>query len=505
MKKIFVIATLVLSGINLLAQDVYKIAELGASDLNGTARYVGMGGAMSALGGDISTMSSNAAAIGLYRRSDIAATGSLANQPGGQKFYGKSKTYASFDQLGFVYCCPVATDALQFINFGVNYHKQRDYNMLAESTSGDLAGNGYASQTWELAQLCNYWGGVDDATPLANMADDVYLLGEEDGYYTAYGATKHYYNKARWGANNAIDFNLSANINDRVYIGLTATGYDVRKKSFSEYSEDLITVDMEPDGYYILQNSTSLKGVGFDAKVGIIVRPMYNSNFKIGLNFTTPTYYDLTYRNEAWIGTYDIQWGESESARRLDYDYKVRTPWKMNVSIGNTFFNRLALGAEYEFADYSCCSVSYGRDYGYYSSNKDKALNRLADKYLKSTHTLKVGAELMVTPNIFLRGGYNYVSSAFDKEAYYNQYINIASVDAATSTDYMNLSAINRFSAGIGFKYKSFYADMAWMYEKQHGDLYTFAAQDDLVSNCCPVKRQKLDKTRLMLTLGYRF
>ena len=38
------------------AQDIYKVEALSGSDLNGTARYVGMGGAMSALGADLSTI-----------------------------------------------------------------------------------------------------------------------------------------------------------------------------------------------------------------------------------------------------------------------------------------------------------------------------------------------------------------------------------------------------------------------------------------------------------------
>ena len=43
------------------AQDTYESARLLGSDLNGTARYVGMGGAMEALGADISTISTNPA------------------------------------------------------------------------------------------------------------------------------------------------------------------------------------------------------------------------------------------------------------------------------------------------------------------------------------------------------------------------------------------------------------------------------------------------------------
>lgn len=43
----------------LAAQETYENAKLMKGDLNGTARYVGMGGAMEALGADISTISTN--------------------------------------------------------------------------------------------------------------------------------------------------------------------------------------------------------------------------------------------------------------------------------------------------------------------------------------------------------------------------------------------------------------------------------------------------------------
>ena len=101
------------------------------------------------------------------------------------------------------------------------------------------------------------------------------------------------------------------------------------------------------------------------------------------------------------------------------------------------------------------------------------------------------------------------MTSSIDKDAYYNQYINSASVDAATSTDFMNLSSVNRFSAGAGVKYRNFYADFAWMHQAQHGDFYAFATQSGEISsnhfNECPGSRVKLNKTQLMLTLGYKF
>ena len=48
--------------------DAYKMSQ---TDLNGTARYLGMSGAFGALGGDISSMSTNPAGLGIYRSSEV--------------------------------------------------------------------------------------------------------------------------------------------------------------------------------------------------------------------------------------------------------------------------------------------------------------------------------------------------------------------------------------------------------------------------------------------------
>ena len=47
------------------AQTQYDAARLMGGELNGTTRFVGMGGAMGALGGDISVIGTNPAGIGI--------------------------------------------------------------------------------------------------------------------------------------------------------------------------------------------------------------------------------------------------------------------------------------------------------------------------------------------------------------------------------------------------------------------------------------------------------
>ena len=63
MKRILL--PLLLISAPLIAQDIYRMESFTANDLNGTARFVGMGGAMGALGADISVMGTNPAGIGL--------------------------------------------------------------------------------------------------------------------------------------------------------------------------------------------------------------------------------------------------------------------------------------------------------------------------------------------------------------------------------------------------------------------------------------------------------
>ena len=68
MKK-YVIAISMLIALPVAAQETYENANIVTEELNGTARYVGMGGAMDALGADLSTIASNPAGIGLFRSS----------------------------------------------------------------------------------------------------------------------------------------------------------------------------------------------------------------------------------------------------------------------------------------------------------------------------------------------------------------------------------------------------------------------------------------------------
>ena len=125
MKKIITLAAwgLLAAAVPVSAQTVYDAAKIANKDLNGTARFVGMGGAMGALGGDISTIGTNPAGIGIYRSNDAMMSFSFSSYGTESNYMGSKinsdKTRASFDNAGFVLSSKIGNaTALRYVNFG---------------------------------------------------------------------------------------------------------------------------------------------------------------------------------------------------------------------------------------------------------------------------------------------------------------------------------------------------------------------------------------------------
>lgn len=514
---------LLLTAMPLSAQDIYKMEMFSSSDLNGTARFVGMGGAMNALGADISTIGTNPAAIGVFRKSDISLTGSLLAQPDAKEFYDVNKARTSFDQIGFVYAAKMG-GGLKFVNFGFNYHKSR--NMKHFIGIDNFSTNGL-SQSLQMLDLSYVDGGVLDlnndkdreyTTPLTNLGYDTQMLApiyDEEGKLTGYApceADTYNYRRAQWGGIQDYDFNLSLNWEDMVYAGMTFGVKNVDINSATYYGEMLPDETGHQHAYHML-NEESLTGTGYDFKLGLIVRPIEESPFRIGLAVHSPTFYDL--KSDAYLRmSSPFKNGDEDrtnaSAEIGGNEYKIRTPWKFNVSMGTVIENLLALDIEYEYSHYGKSKVSYFDDY--YDSpfsfgENDHALNREAERFLKPVSSFRFGAEGRITPNFYARAGYNYVSAPMKEEAFLNLFTNSSSYYYSTNTDYVNLGETQRATCGLGYKSKHFYADVAYQYQKQGADVYTFHLPDGEHSEKNRLQGAKMDLVRhnVMLTLGYRF
>lgn len=253
MNKLLTLGLLGLTSLPMCAQDIYKIENFAGEDLNGTARYVGMGGSMSALGAEISTMGTNPAGTALYRRSDFAMSAGLNSQPNALDFASRGKTRASFDQAGFVYAARMSSDDnLRFINLGFNYHKRR--NMKSFVGVDDFYTGGL-SQTHQMLDLTYVNNGFLDltkdkdrsyTTPLTLLGYDTQLLymnKNADGTVAGYDpvdSQSYNYRRAQWGGIQQYDFNLSFNFCDQIYAGMTFGLYNVDVHNRTDYAEMII-------------------------------------------------------------------------------------------------------------------------------------------------------------------------------------------------------------------------------------------------------------------------
>ena len=465
-----------------LAQDTYLNDRLTATDdVNGTSRYVGMGGALGALGADLSVMSSNPAGIGLYRKSDVAMTfGVVAPQKSNGWNSSDGRTYnerlarASFDQLGFVWSIKMDEDVVKFLNVGVNYQKKGNFNLGFYADNQNLGGLSQMDQIAELATA-----GYDTDYNLAGMAvDNTYLSKDAQGYYNAYRGDRSQYTRHQRGSQQAYDFNLSLNLKDRVYLGATFGLENLAYRSWSEYRE-LNEDALGNYGDYSLYNDRSIDGTGINAKLGIIVRPIEDNAFRFGVTLETPTWY-RTKASSLFDLTDDVT-GTRTTQIESYLENTIRTPWRGRLSLGSTVDKVLAWGVEYEYANMAKTTMGYPSwdwndpYHSAYANTKDHVMNSLTSQTLRGQHTAKVGLEAKPTDDFSIRVGYNFVSNRYKKNPTFDQFnLDSNAMNFQTSTDFMTLGATNIVTFGVGYKYKKFYADLAYKYRMQNAKFYAF-------------------------------
>ena len=175
------------------AQTSFDAAKLYEEELNGTARYVAMGGAMGALGSDMSVISHNPAGIGTYHNSDINFSVST---------FGTS-----------VNTDPLATKAHQLFQNGRTYYSHNtksDINISFDNFSA----------VFQLSEPeDNYFNLGFSYRKLQNMdrnLDYIDAFDDADGYEVWREYKDHQRNKI-----HSFDFNLSCNLSDVVYFGWT--------------------------------------------------------------------------------------------------------------------------------------------------------------------------------------------------------------------------------------------------------------------------------------------
>jgi long-subunit fatty acid transport protein len=513
--------------------DAYKMSQ---TDLNGTARYLGMSGAFGALGGDISSMSTNPAGLGIYRSSEVVTTISLSSIKANTNWNGskadESKTRFNFDNIAYVGYFPTGNDeGIVGWNLGVSYNRVKSFNRTyrmngaqAYSLADYMADLSYGIAEKDL-QLVE--GGYD---PYFD-SDIPWLstLGYEAGFFEPYqkGGKEYHSSFGKQGANGweayspqnvdlqvnekgsigQYNFSFATNISDRFFLGATVAITDMDYSLSTKYTEDFSTTT-----YAWLDNGLTTSGTGYAFNLGAIVRP--TDFLRVGVAYNSPTWYKLTdyFHGSAETIINDQTWGGVHNTP--DYQsgsYHMRTPDRWIFSAAGVGKNFL-VSVDYELTNYKRMNLND-------LDGKDMPQQKDIKNDFGMSGTLKVGAEVKITPQFSVRAGTMWRTSPMkqhvkDGRSTINPETGEYFVDAigivGTIPNYTVDKGINSYSIGLGYRFTpSFYADIACVYREYKEDAYAFPSTFNAKDGSTFVKSDpaslKTKTTQVALTLGYKF
>ena len=511
--------------------DAYKMSQ---TDLNGTARYLGMSGAFGALGGDISSMSTNPGGLGIYRSSEVVTTVSLSSIKTNTNWNGStadaSKTRFNFDNIAYVGYFPTGNDeGLVGWNLGVSYNRVKSFNR-----SYRMNGAQPFSVADYIADLS--FGIAEKDLKLVDGSYDPYnnpnvpwlsTLGYEAGFFKADRPGGDRYHSAfgqqegnEWapyspqnvdlivnekGSIGQYNIAFATNISDRFFLGATVVITDMDYNLTTKYQEDFSVKDL-----LWLDNGLSTDGTGYAFNIGAIVRPV--DFLRVGVAYNSPTWYKMTdyFHGSAQTVINDV---DGPVKNTLDYqagDYHLRTPDRWIFSVAGVGKNFL-ISADYELTNYKRMNLS-DLD-GYDLAPTDDIKNDFG-----ISGTLKVGAEYKVTPQFSVRAGTLWRTSPMkqhlkDGVTIVNpetgDYFVDAVVISGTIPNYTVDKGTNSYSVGVGYRFTPhFFADLACVYREYKEDAYAFPStynpNGSVVVKSDPASL-KTKTTQVALTLGYKF
>jgi hypothetical protein len=545
------------------AQSPIDALNLSQTEMRGSARFMSMAGAFTALGADLSAINQNPAGIAMYRGSDIGLSiGVDINSNNTQWESGsesESNTVANLNNAGYVGTTLFGNDNENSFSWGFTYNRLYRYDRMHTGGLSNMQTsltNYIASETngvdpqylWsnnggiELSPYDNYsadapdWmsvlfynsGMINPETYQEN--GDVYETDQYRGLWH-FGGTDYLGNKINPSSGSAnftvrekghadeYNITLGGSIMNLVYIGMGVGITDMDYSQEYYYSEkiDNSLIPAYPAGY---SNGTTnaadlyayhkVSGTGANFKIGAIIKPI--NELRIGLAVHTPTYYMLdsssygeTYFNFSSANDDSYRFSGSESTPRDSYSFKFNTPWKVMAGIAGVIGGRAIVSLDYQYDAYG--DMKLKDDTGYELTRVNDNIKR----YFQGTNTIRIGAEYRVTPAFSVRAGYSNVSSSAGKEYKdANNFSTTGSLKVSTAgfnTSYTVNNATDYITCGLGYKASGFYVDLAYVYKHQTSTFNAFTPFVDYDGNWSAAPTAKLtdNKSQIVATFGYRF
>lgn len=484
--------------------------------MGANARIQGIGGAATAIGGDISSASVNPAGLGFLQRSEITFSPSLA-------FLGSDATYNlgaeniptedaklnfNFAQLGGAFVLPSNNSSgYKGGTFAISYSRMNSFHRRT-SYEGTNAQNSIIDYFLNQADGIP-WNSIypsGGATDLLALAYDAYLInpdfdfdnGGQDTYYSIVPIAPTLQRETidYSGSQSQWNFSYGGNYNDKLFFGAGIGIQSFRYKEEKRYEETVTGEPTDPSqvkslNSLVIGENLSISGTGVNLTAGVIYRPVYA--VRLGASITTPTYFAIndTYNANlsAFYNNYDF--GDDDngdpiilndiSGSTLDVEstYNMTTP--LRASLGAAFFvgKYGFISADVDFINYESSKLlSPPQEFSF------TADNQTIQNLYASTMNYRLGAELRLN-TFYLRGGVGLYGNAMKEEFRRED-------EEAFQT---------RISGGLGIHKKAFYIDLA-VVQQTNTNVYT---PYNLPDNTNPTVNIRNTTTNVVATVGFHF
>ncbi len=418
------------------AQNISDVLRLSAENIQGTARFQGMGGAFGALGGDLSALNSNPAGSAVfnhglftisgthYARDNAAryfngSTGTLSNsldinQLGGALVFNSTDDNAEWNRLALAFNydlvqnfddrfsvsgnSPQGIDAY-FSNFaqGIPFGNitLQDGEFIEDAYLDIGAQQGFAAQQ----AFLGYYGGVLDP---AALEDDntVYIPNAK------YSSVDQDFTRRTSGYNGKFTLNIASRYREVLHLGASLNIHNVLYDRVDQFSERGYDADSEIQ-FTHFDNYLHTEGSGFSFSLGAIAK--LNEVIRVGGSYQSPTWYrlndDLSQRIDSDLADSDINFIDFNIVNLFE-TYTIKTPGKLTASLAFIFGKNGLLSLDYGYQDMSQAELRPANDPSFVVVN-----NTIANQ-LGATSSIRVGGEYRIE-RFSLRGGYRFEQSPY--------------------------------------------------------------------------------------------
>ena len=300
MKKIGLTCLAIALAVYSFAQNEVDALRYSQLEFSGTARYNSMGGAFGALGGDFTTLSTNPAGIGVYRRSELSLTTGFNSNAYSSTYLGTqsdaSRGNVNIGNIGWIsnYNSEKTTGWVSG-SFGIGYNRLADFNSNVR-----IVGTNEESSLLDVyrnrVQGVN-WGDVDTGGFYdfgASLAWQTVLID------TFLGETNYITQIPFYGQQQIIDQETSGrvgetviafggNYENRLYLGGTFGISSVRYNRESTFEEVLPAGDTSTFlNDFTFRENLNTRGNGYTLKIGAIYR--LTDYLRLGAAVHSPTW-----------------------------------------------------------------------------------------------------------------------------------------------------------------------------------------------------------------------